>query len=298
MQSIAPYKADPQRSGMLRLGGSAVTWWSPIEGKENIGDYLTFYFINKLFEGIRVEADVYRLIGSVIAPHVIARDVAAAAKVRDARIAFWGCGCREDRRLPDELLRHASFMAVRGPLSRDVLNLPGETPLGDPALLLPLLYSPRPSALSANRTIFVPHIRDILDHTEERLLGLSQADAIVSPVIDSRLDAVERFIDDVCSARFIIAGSLHAAIIACAYGIPFAFFDTGYVDQPFKWRDFSASIGVGTYFPTNRSDAERVHAHFLEGRIRRPPLGPLLRAAPMRPRAGIMAKAEAHHWSG
>lgn len=294
---MANIKADAQRSAMLRLGNATAIWWSPIEGKENIGDYLTLYFINRLFEGVRVKADVYRLVGSVIAPHVIASDVETVAKKSDASISFWGCGCRDDRKLPDALLRHVSFHGVRGPLTRDVLQLPSETPLGDPALLLPLLYAPRRVPRTANRTIFAPHIRDVLFDAEDSLLRRAQADVLVSPVIDSSLDAVERFIDEVCSASFVMAGSLHAAIIACAYGIPFSFFDTGYVDQPFKWRDFSASVGVGTYFPTTRDDAERVHRQFLAGRISRPPLAPLLRAAPMVPRADIVAKAEAHVWT-
>jgi hypothetical protein len=286
-------QADLQRSAMLRVGRGTAVWWSPIDGKENVGDYLSFYFLNRLFEGIQTEADVYRLIGSVIAPGMITSDVETVARKADARILFWGCGCRDDSGLPPALRAHAAFHGVRGPLTRDVLRLSPDTPLGDPALVLPLLHSPRLSERTRNKTIFVPHIRDMLDQPHDRLLQGAGADLLVSPIIDSNLDAVERFIDDICSASFVMAGSLHGAIIACAYGIPFSFFDTGYVDQPFKWRDFSASIDVGAHFPRTRRDSEIVYEHFLEGRMRRPPLAPLLKAAPMVVRGDVMARAEA-----
>ena len=281
---------------MLRIGNGTLVWWSPIDGKENVGDYLAFYFLNRLFSGLRLEADVYRLVGSVIAPGVIASDVDRSARQDSTRIAFWACGCREDRPLPKNLLQHAHVFGVRGPLTRAVLGLPLDTPLGDPALLLPLLHAPRPSALSKGKTIFIPHIRDMLDETPARLLELSQADILVSPIIDSSLAAVEEFIDTVCSAAFVIAGSLHGAIIACAYGVPYSFFDTGHVDQPFKWRDFAHSIDIGTHFPRSRRDAELVYQNFIEGRVTRPPLAPLLGCAPLLPRPEIIARAAAHSW--
>jgi len=293
---MAPPGTDPGDSAILQLGKAAVVWWSPLSGQENVGDFLSFYFINRLFTATRVNADVYRLVGSVITGSRIRRDVESIARKSDARIAFWGCGCRDVEAVPPALKAHASFHGVRGPLTRVVLGLPPDTPLGDPGLLLPLLHVPRTSDRSRNKTIFVPHIRDVLNRPKEALLQGSGAELLVSPVIDNTLDAVERFIDDICSADFVIAGSLHAAIIACAYGVPFSYFDTGYVDQPFKWRDFSASIGTGTYFPRTRQDAEAVYRHFLKGRIRRPPLAPLLMAAPLRPRDEIVELARMHAW--
>jgi len=293
---MAPPGTDLGRSAILQFGKVAIVWWSPLSGKENVGDFLSFYFVNRLFTSTRVAADVYRLVGSVITATRIRKDVESIARKSGARIAFWGCGCREDKALPPDVSAHASFHGVRGPLTRRVLGLPPDTPLGDPGLLLPLLHVPRGSERTRNKTIFVPHILDVLNKPQDTLLQCAEADLLVSPVVDNTLEAVERFIDDICSADFVIAGSLHAAIIACAYGVPFSYFDTGHIDQPFKWRDFSASIGTGTYFPRNRHDAEAVYRHFLKGRINRPPLAPLLMAAPLRPRDEIVELARMHAW--
>jgi hypothetical protein len=293
---MTPPNADLSRSAILQLGKAAVVWWSPLSGQENVGDFLSFYFVNRLFKAARVDADVYRLVGSVITATRIQKDVASIAGRSDARIAFWGCGCREDEALPPDALAHASFHGVRGPLTRRVLGLSPDTPLGDPGLLLPLLHVPGASERTRNRTIFVPHILDVLRTPQEMLQQCSEADLLVSPIVENTLPAVEQFIDDICSADFVMAGSLHAAIIACAYGVPFSYFDTGYIDQPFKWRDFSASIGTGTYFPRTRGDAETVYRQFLNGRIRRPPLAPLLQAAPLEPRDGILERARGHAW--
>ncbi len=293
---MMPPNADLSRSAILQLGRTAVVWWSPLQGQENVGDFLSFYFVNRLFRAARIQADVYRLVGSVITATRIRKDVEHIARRNDARVAFWGCGCRDDEALPSDILAHASFHGVRGPLTRRVLGLPPDTPLGDPGLLLPLLYTPAVSERSRNRTIFVPHILDVLNKPQETLLQGSGADSLVSPIVENTPAAVERFIDDICSANFVLAGSLHAAIIACAYGVPFSFFDSGYIDQPFKWRDFSASIDTGTHFPRTRGDAEAVHDRFLKGRIRRPPLAPLLQAAPLEPRDDILARALTHAW--
>lgn len=293
---MTPPNADLGRSAILQLGKTAVVWWSPLDGRENVGDFLSFYFINRLFKAARIPADVYRLVGSVITATRIRKDVELIARRKNARVAFWGCGCRDDEALPSDILAHASFHGVRGPLTRRVLGLPPDTPLGDPGLLLPLLYTPAASERAHNRTIFVPHILDVLNKPEETLLQGSGADLLVSPIVENTLVAVERFIDDICSANFVLAGSLHAAIIACAYGVPFSYFDTGYIDQPFKWRDFSASIDTGTHFPRTRGDAEAVYHQFLKGRIRRPPLAPLLQAAPLEPRDDVLARARTHAW--
>ena len=41
-----------------------------------------------------------------------------------------------------------------------------------------------------------------------------------------------------------MAGAMHAAIIAHAFGVPFAFFDIGHRDCPVKWQDWGTSVGL------------------------------------------------------
>jgi hypothetical protein len=92
----------------------------------------------------------------------------------------------------------------------------------------------------------VPHFFDRRAAAELRVL--TGADLIVRPEIPEGLGSALEFIDMIISAGFVLCGALHAAIIAAAYGIPFAYFDSGQIDVPFKWDDFSASIGVAARF--------------------------------------------------
>ena len=40
----------------------------------------------------------------------------------------------------------------------------------------------------------------------------------------------------IVAAEFVLAGALHAAVVACAYDVPFAYYDSGDIDLPFKCR--------------------------------------------------------------
>lgn len=280
----------------LRTDCGVIHWWKPRGDKQNIGDFLSRYLLERLFAGCRVKADIYHLIGSVITAGRIAKAPQAEPLRPDFRVAFWGCGCRDEAGIPPSLRHHAIILGIRGPLSARVLGLAGDTPVGDPALLLPLIYQPKQSRRTLGRTAFVPHVYEVIKASEPELLARSGAHVIVSPLIVGNVDAVEDFIDQICSSDFVVTSSLHGAVIAAAYGVPFSFFDCGHVDVPFKWRDFSSSIGVGAYFPRSIEDARTVYEHLLRSQIRRPPLSRILNVAPFTPRRDVLARALAHEW--
>ncbi|GJD56738.1 hypothetical protein [Methylobacterium dankookense] len=89
----------------------------------------------------------------------------------------------------------------------------------------------------------------------------------------------------------MLAGSLHAAIVACAYDVPFGYLDTGFVDIPFKWRDFSALVGIGTSFCDCVADARAIYEQVNRPRLRKPPLLPMLAVAPFSVRLEMLLKA-------
>lgn len=280
----------------LKVGHGTIQWWRPSSSRENIGDFLSRYLLERLFVRERVTADVHFLIGSVISAKRIEKLVQAHRQRTALRVTFWCCGCRDEAAIPRELLTHAMVLGARGPLTASVLGLDPATPLGDPAFLLPLLYQPKASARTAGKTIFVPHVYQSLIHSEEELRARSGADVVLSPLIMGTASDVELFIDQICASSFVATSSLHGAVIACAYGVPFAFFDCGYIDIPFKWRDFSASICIGTYFPRTLEDARLTYGQLIAGRIRRPPLMPMLGVAPFVPRDDVLRRADVHRW--
>jgi hypothetical protein len=98
----------------------------------------------------------------------------------------------------------------------------------------------------------------------------------------------ENLLDQIAGADLILAGSLHAAILAFAYGRPFAFLDLGFIDTPFKWHDFSALIGIEARWFSNVFDAKEFALH-CRSVATQPPLLPLLCCAPWAVRPMILA---------
>lgn len=127
-------------------------------------------------------------------------------------------------------------------MTRDALGLPrAATPLGDTALLLPGFYSPRHDARTAGKVLWVPHFHyedptpEALDQTPDR--------CVIRPAIPNTVDACERFIDAIASAEFVMANAMHAAVVALAYGVPFAFWSGSEIDHPLKWAGLSSGVG-------------------------------------------------------
>ncbi len=267
-------------------------WWLQGQERQNFGDYLTEFLWSNLGEEMRVRGDAYRLIGSAIDDGIIAGDLKRLGNWERGRIVFWGCGLRDENPPNANSLARSVFCGVRGPLTREALKLPQSTPLGDPALLLPLFYEPRCGARSKGRTVCVPHFLD--KNSDERLAASTGAEVVVRPSIANSTEALTEILDEIASADFVLAGSLHAGIVACAYGVPFCYFDGGYLDLPFKWRDFSASINIGTFFVNNVADGRNIYDTTIRPRLRKPLLFPILAAAPFRARSAPLLKAALH----
>ena len=262
--------------------------------RQNFGDYLTRLFLDELFALPSWPADAYHLVGSVITESQMRRDLAAVgADPEQGSVAFWGCGLRDDRPLSAWARRRARFFGIRGPLSRDVLGLPPETVLGDPGLLLPLLHPAPPRPPRGERiTLCVTHILEPRSAAEIR--RQTGVDRVVSAGIPGHPAALRRFIDLLARADFVLSGALHGAIAACAYGVPFAYFDSGYVDVPFKWADFAASVGLPCRFARSLAEGRALWRAQLAPALRPPPLLPLLGAAPFAPRQALLLAALRH----
>ncbi|WP_188079338.1 glycosyltransferase [Xanthobacter oligotrophicus] len=253
-------------------------WWLQDQERQNFGDYLTDFLWSNLARGMRIPADGYRLLGSAISDWIVHDDLSKLGSWEHGRIVFWCCGMRDETPLQPETLARSIFCGVRGPLTRAALKLPETTVMGDPGLLLPLLHRPQHAQRTAGKSICAPHFHE--SATDDQLQKLTGADVIVRPAIDRSPTALKILLDEIATSDFVLAGSLHAAIVACAYGVPFCYFDSGYVDVPFKWRDFSASVNIGTFFVDNVAEGRQTYETAIRPRLRKPLLFPILAAAP------------------
>ena len=154
---------------------------------------------------------------------------------------------------------------VRGPLTAELLDLPREAVLTDPAILLadhPRWRGPRKEASVAEsgNVIFVPHWKSIRFGQWQAACELARID-FVDPCGDAR-----EVIDRIAGARLVIAESMHAAIIADALRVPWVPVVLSREVAPFKWADWAATVGL-EYTPlllSPSSPVEVLRAEVLE----------------------------------
>jgi hypothetical protein len=297
MSQISRLPSAP--SALVRKIAEAECWSSLLDSRvqysvrgapsQNFGDLLPAFFATTLLLSPRVEADVYRLIGSVIDSKWARRDRRQIVGTARGIIAYWCCGLRQPSPLDNEARAASRFFGVRGPLARDVLGLPPATVLGDPGLLVPILHQVRPAELTRGRSICVPHFQD--DRSDVELLHISGADVVVRPWITARITEVGKILDLIASASSVLSASLHRAIAAFAYQRPVAFWSNGIIELPFKWADFAASVSAPTEFAGNVARGREVYEDQLVSNLRHPPLTPILEVCPfiVRPAARLRA---------
>lgn len=150
----------------------------------------------------------------------------------------WGTGGLTKRfyRLPG-----VKFLAVRGPLTRQCIRTRYNIPevYGDPALLLPLIYSPQ--IKKQYEVGVVPHWID-----ENSAYQQHQGGKLISTSLPWR-----HFIDEIVNCEKIISSSLHGIIIAEAYGIPatWAIWNPDMMKQAFKFQDYMLGTGREIILP-------------------------------------------------
>jgi hypothetical protein len=220
-----------------------VAWW-PNEppGASNWGDKLNPAFVEALSGRAVVHSSDRRARRHAPVNFVIGSGLSSAGA--DAWV--WGNGfihSKQKLKCPIERV-----FAVRGPLTRQRLVTAGGSaslPLGDPALLLPMMYAP-PLAPLFDIGI-IQHFREVGHEPLPRL-----PKGLTVRVIDIT-GGLRETIDAVLSCRHIMSSSLHGLIIAHAYGLPATW--VKHSDRPvgddFKFRDYWASMGRRDHAPTD-----------------------------------------------
>jgi len=230
--------------------------WLPNTGVRNFGDAMGELVIESIPNFVEHQNNYYFPIGSVIGDTYIEKALEANCKP-----IFIGCGWF-GKELNPELAKQAEYRGVRGPETRSALEragVYGARVVGDSAYvaLKKLDISPK----SDGKTIFVPHIDDVVYCIKNNVrLG---SDQIVSPEVRGRFAIID-IINKISRAEFVLAGSMHAAITAHHFGIPFApvsayLRNKNDLDLSVKWNDWLASLGVETYsvrVTRNMQDAE------------------------------------------
>lgn len=185
--------------------------------KYNVGDTLSEPILRHFLGNIRSVSAYAK--GKLVAVGSV------MSKVKEGDVV-WGTGCMHGKPYPCK----AKFLAVRGPLTREMI-VGSEVPeiYGDPALLLPLIYNPQ--IAKTKKVGYIPHYVD-------------KPSFHPSKIIDVALPWKE-FINKVLECEYIISSSLHGIVIAEAYGIPaeWAEYSDKVIGKGFKFRDYLLGTG-------------------------------------------------------
>lgn len=130
------------------------------------------------------------------------------------------------------------YHCVRGPITARVLGLSADRQLTDGAILAPLVdrfaFPPRRD----RRTLVVPHYETIAFPGWKRAVDWAGFD-----LVDPRRNPDE-VIAALSGARLVLTESLHGAILADAYGIPWRPFAVSRNFSTAKWADWAASLDL------------------------------------------------------
>lgn len=174
-------------------------WWNDAN---NFGDMLTPFLLKEM-TGEDVEH-----VGQDSCNKIVAVGSILDA-VRNGDLV-WGTGWHTRRSIAKP--SGTKFFSVRGPITKSFIE--GEIPevYGDPALLLPMYYSP---AIEEKYDVgIIPHY---VDRNHFDLTSASRSESIL--IIDIQKNPKD-VICQILSCKRIVSSSLHGIVAAEAYGIP------------------------------------------------------------------------------
>lgn len=221
------------------------TYWHP-RGGVNFGDEISRIIVQLMLaqKGFTAFDETPRVrqlltVGSVL--HFASDDA-----------VIWGTGINGNTPAHRHRFSRLDVRAVRGPRTRERLMQRGiAVPeiYGDPALLLPRLTAGRFQRQPLHRTGFVPNLHDM-----QHIPALPPDTVLISP-LQSWSACIERIVE----CDFIVASSLHALVIADAYGIPARYVRLTPTEGLFKYEDYYEGTGrVAVPFATTLAEAHEM----------------------------------------
>jgi pyruvyltransferase len=159
----------------------------------------------------------------------------------DTNVKVWGSGIISSNKFIPE----AQFLAVRGKYTaKRLVNLGYKAPksLGDPALLLPLVFNGNNT--KKFKIGIIPHY---IHYEELKKLNCSEVKVI------NLLDSIEKIIDDIGLCEVTISTSLHGVIVSHCYKVPSLWvdfeIDIKLTGDNIKFADYFSSVDLKEYFP-------------------------------------------------
>ena len=157
--------------------------------------------------------------------------------VQGQRILVAGTGAGYGTRYTGPVSPEWDIRALRGPLSAKALGLDEAIGLIDPAIMIPEFPEFRDLPRSG-RPLFVPHIASARRHDWKTACDRLGID-FIAPSEDSK-----QVIRALAGASVVLAESMHAAILADAFRVPWIPVSISGTFNGAKWQDWGQSLGM------------------------------------------------------
>jgi len=215
-------------------------YWESAHG--NFGDDLNLWLWDFLLPGFRAVADDVLLVG-------VGTVLNAKLLPESGRKLVIGSGFGYGD-APD--MAGWDVRALRGPLTAAKLGCDPALGIVDPAVMVTEM--PEFQAIQkTGGTVFVPHWESTIGGLWPQLCGLAGI-GYVDPC-----GVAKHVIRQIAGADLVIAESMHAAILADAFRVPWVAVSTSAGINSFKWNDWAQSLGL-TYAPRRISLSSRAEA--------------------------------------
>lgn len=254
---LRPADAVPLKHSRIipRVADVKLMYFSCKEG--NFGDDLNAWIWDRLIPGWQEWDDDVTLfgVGTLINDQ-------SAARYERKRVLVLGTGVGYGAAPPKRIPAGWDIRALRGPNSARRLGLDEGTGLIDPAVLC-AGFAEFDNPARSDRPVFVPHHGSVGLHDWGQTCRKFNVD-YVSP----RMDAMH-VIRSVAEAPLVIAESMHAAIFAEAFRIPWIPISIGRQFNAAKWGDVFESTCLAPRFHAFSPGIDRLEKELFMPRLRR-----------------------------
>lgn len=217
-------------------------YWESAHG--NFGDDLNLWLWDFLLPGFRDVADDVLLVG-------VGTVLNAALLPRVGRKLVIGSGFGYGE-APDTTGPDWDVRALRGPLTAEKFGYDPAFGIVDPAVMVTDMQAFQDIPKTGG-TVFVPHWESTIGGLWPQLCSLAGM-SYVDPCGEAK-----HVIRQIAGADLVIAESMHAAILADAFRVPWVAVSTSESINSFKWNDWAKSLGL-TYAPRRIALSSRAEA--------------------------------------
>jgi len=213
-------------------------WWSTAPKPGNMGDIITPFIISSIFNITLKRVELNNNNHKKYKEILLSTGSIIQFATKNATV--WGSGLIREVDYK-KASKQARFLAVRGPISREILNDNGfKVPevYGDPGLLVKHYFNPNPTKIYEYGII--PHYKDYdmikeayKDHKNIKVINVLNSDPRI-PLMD------------ISCCEKTVSSSLHGLIFSHAYNVPTTWvkFSTHLSGDDVKFRDYYAYCGL------------------------------------------------------